>query len=232
MQIHRCLITPKNCQAPSHATRFIISLMLVLTSLNAQAIQTQNTSSESPNTTPIEQGTDEQAEIRYISDDLFTYMRAGPSPDFRLLGSVNAGTKIQLLQVDREAGYAEIIDNRQRQGWVEIRFVSRTPTIREQLTTMQQTLSDKDAELQDMRNEVAAIEQSLAQSEEQKNVLNRRITKQLEEIASLNESIQQRERANNMQWFTRGAILGVIALIIGYIMGMVARKRNRSDRLM
>ncbi len=174
----------------------------------------------------------QQTEYRYISDDLFTYLRAGPSADFRLIGSVTAGTKIQLLQVDRDAGYAEIIDDRQRTGWVEIRFVSRTPSIQEQLEEAQVQLNNKDIAISDLMLEIDAISESLSESEQQKNALNRNITKQLETISELNEMIEQRERANNMQWFSRGAILGVISLIIGYVMGVVARKRNRSDRLM
>ncbi len=35
---------------------------------------------------------------RYISDDLFTFMHSGPNNTYRIMGSVNAGSKVQLLQ--------------------------------------------------------------------------------------------------------------------------------------
>lgn len=171
-------------------------------------------------------------EFRYISDDLFTYMRAGPGPDFRLLGSVTAGAKIQLLQVDRDAGYAEIIDDRQRTGWIEIKYVSRTPTIREELMRMSQEVSDKTLAVSEMQAEVDAIKENLGKSEQQKISLNRQITQHLEKIGELNERLEQRERANQMQWFTRGASLGVVSLFIGYLMGLFGRKKQHGDRLM
>ena len=38
---------------------------------------------------------------RYISDDLFTFMHSGPNNTYRIMGSVNAGEKVKLLQVNK-----------------------------------------------------------------------------------------------------------------------------------
>lgn len=175
---------------------------------------------------------EQDGEYRWVSDDLFTYLRAGPGKGYRLLGSVNAGTKIQLLQVDREAGYAEIIDNRQRTGWIEIRFVSRTQSIRDDIKDLENSLVEKDKDVQFMNNKVASVMQNLANSDAQKTKLNRQITQQLEDISRLNEQIEKRERTNNMLWFTRGSILGVSALLIGYALGIFGRRRKHDNRLM
>lgn len=176
--------------------------------------------------------TGQDGDFRWVSDDLFTYLRAGPGKDYRLVGSVNAGTKIQLLQVDREAGYAEIIDDRQRTGWIEIRFVSRTQSIRDDVKDLENLLVEKDENVQHMNEKVTAVMQNLANSDDQKTKLNRQITQQLEDISRLNEQIEKRERTNNMLWFTRGSILGVSALLIGYILGIFGRRRKHDNRLM
>ncbi|MFB1035498.1 MAG: hypothetical protein QMC38_09130, partial [Sinobacterium sp.] len=55
---------------------------------------------------------DSEGEIRYISDDLFTYLHAGPGRNFRILGSVVAGTRVSLLQEDSENNFVEIIDDK------------------------------------------------------------------------------------------------------------------------
>lgn len=175
---------------------------------------------------------EQDGEFRWVSDDLFTYLRAGPGKGYRLLGSVNAGTKIQLLQVDREAGYAEIIDNRQRTGWIEIRYVSRTQSIRDDIKDLESLVVEKDKEVQYMNDKVAAAMQNVANSDDQKTKLNRQITQQLEDISRLNEQIEKRERTNNMLWFTRGSILGVSALLIGYTLGIFGRRRKHDNRLM
>ncbi|MFT6268515.1 MAG: SH3 domain protein [Alphaproteobacteria bacterium] len=178
------------------------------------------------------QPNDQNGEFRWVSDDLFTYLHAGPGNDYRLLGSVTAGTQIQLLQVDRENGYAEVIDNRQRTGWIEIKFVSRNQSIRDDVTDLQASLTQRDESLASIQTELNAVMQNLNTFDAQKTKLNRQITQQLEDIARLNEQLERRERANNMQWFTRGAMLGVIALLIGYILGLFGRKRKSNDRLM
>lgn len=207
--------------------RFFISSLLVLSSFSYAQSEQSEEQAERQQASVVQDG-----EFRWVSDDLFTYLRAGPGKGYRLLGSVNAGTKIQLLQVDREAGYAEIIDNRQRTGWIEIRYVSRNQSIRDDIKDLQNLLVEKEEDVQNMNTQVASVMQNLANSDEQKTKLNRQITQQLEDISRLNEQIEKRERTNNMLWFTRGSILGVSALLIGYTLGIFGRRRKHDNRLM
>ena len=67
---------------------------------------------------------DSNGEIRYISDDLYTYIHAGPGRNYRILGSVVAGTRVTQLQIDAENNFVEIIDDKQRTGWVDATFIS------------------------------------------------------------------------------------------------------------
>lgn len=171
---------------------------------------------------------DQDGDFRFVSSNLYTYMRSGPGTQFRLLGSVNAGTRIQVLQVNREEGYTEIIDNRQRTGWIESKFVTREPSFKMQVDQLQAALDENNTLIEGMKLDTQAAQERAKNAREQANELNRKVTEHLEEIARLNESIEKRERSNNMQWFTRGSILAVIAIIIGYIMGLTGRRRSQS----
>ena len=73
---------------------------------------------------------DSDGEVRYISDDLFTYLHAGPGRNFRILGSVVAGTRVTLLQEDAENKVVEIIDEKQRTGWVDAECISVSRSVR------------------------------------------------------------------------------------------------------
>lgn len=168
---------------------------------------------------------------RYISDDLFIYMHAGPSREFRIIGSVTAGTKVDMLQIDEEAGYVEIIDERSRQGWVPVKFVSRTPSIRYVLEDSQRKLAQAQQKTEDLQGEIEALNTNFAESKQQKVLLNRQVTKQLEEIAELKRRISQKSKLDQMEWFTRGTILALISVLVGYILGRFARPKNK-DRLM
>lgn len=198
---------------------FLISMLLLTASYIAGAQQSATSN-------------DDSANIRYISDDLFTYMRAGPSSEFRLLGSVSAGTEVRLLQVDREAGYVEIIDDRQRTGWVEMKFVSRNPSIRLTLKDKERELDDLQIRIDELTAEISAINGNLALSKEQKVDLNRQITAHLEEINDLNIRLSEKDKTDKMEWFTRGTILALISANVGFIMGLFGRKRRAKERLM
>lgn len=200
--------------------RSILSLILLFISIQTSA-QTDVPSAS------------QNSDTRFISDDLFIYLHAGPGRDFRLKGSIGAGSKVQLLQVDEDKGFAEIIDERERRGWVESKFVSRNPSIRAQLSVMQTAVNNKQADVEKMQAEVKAMKQNVSQSNRQKTTLNRQITEQLEQISSLNRQIEQRERMSNMQWFTRGSVLAIVSVVIGYLLGLFGRKSGTSkDRLM
>jgi SH3 domain protein len=194
-------------------------VLCFLISANAVAQNAQGNENTEPN--------DETGDFRYVSSDLFTYIRSGPGDQYRLLGSVTAGSRIQVLQTNTANGYTEIIDSRQRTGWIETKFVSEQPSYRLQAEQLQAKLEETETIMVGLQQDTNAAQERAKKAREQANELNRKVSEQLEEIARLNESIEQRERSNNMQWFTRGSILAVIAIIIGYIMGLTGR-RNRS----
>lgn len=175
---------------------------------------------------------DQNGDFRWVSDDLFTYLRAGPSKGYRLLGSVNAGTKIQLLQINEEAGFAEIIDDKQRTGWIETSYIQANPSFRDAFNSMKSRLNVQEVSTKSMKSQLLVANQSLSKSNNQKTQLNRQVTQQLEDISRLKELLEKRERSSNMQWFTRGGILATVALLIGYIMGITGRKRKSRNSLM
>ena len=68
----------------------------------------------------------EASSSHYIRDDLFIFMHTGPGRNYRILGSIEAGTPITVLARDNDAEFTQITDNEGREGWVESRFVSNT----------------------------------------------------------------------------------------------------------
>ncbi len=173
-----------------------------------------------------------EQEIRYISDELFIFLHAGPGRDFRIVGSINAGTTISLLRVDREAGYAQIQDDRERIGWVEAKFVSRTPSIRAALEEASEKVETQQEQIRLMQDRMKRALDDLAISEQQKIALNRNLTKTLEQNAELERRIIQKGRSDQMQWFTRGTVLALISVLIGYFLGLFSRKKGKSNPLL
>lgn len=167
-----------------------------------------------------------EQEVRYISDDLFIFIHAGPGRDFRIVGSISAGATVSLLQVDRDAGYAEIQDDRERVGWVEAKFVSRTPSIRVNLEEASDKLELQQDDINTMQHRMNIALNNFTESEQQKIALNRKLTKTLEQNAELERRIIKKQRSDQMQWFTRGTVLALISVTIGFLLGLFRRKRG------
>ena len=57
-------------------------------------------------------------EKRYVSDELNTWVRSGPGDNYRLLGTLNAGEEVELLQTNNDSNYAQVRDNTGRTVWI------------------------------------------------------------------------------------------------------------------
>lgn len=87
------------------------------------------------------------AQDRYIADKLFTYMHSGPSNQYRIIGSIDAGEKVKLINTNKDTDYTQIVDERGRTGWVESRFVTRDVSMAVRLPQLEKELADVKSKL-------------------------------------------------------------------------------------
>lgn len=59
-------------------------------------------------------------ETRYVSDELNT-VRSGPGDHYRLVGTVNAGEEVTLLQTDANTNYARVKDSSGRTARIPLK---------------------------------------------------------------------------------------------------------------
>lgn len=175
---------------------------------------------------------DSDGEIRYISDDLFTYLHAGPGRNFRILGSVVAGTRVTMLQEDTEKNFIEIIDDKQRTGWVEAKFISGSISVRTLVPGLQQQVSDTDQALQQQRQSNDLLNQQIADLTSQNTNLKRQLSDAEKENLKITETLADYDQTAQMEWFTRGGIVAVISLLLGIILTYLPKKKRRSDNWM
>jgi SH3 domain protein len=175
---------------------------------------------------------DRDGEIRYISDDLFTFLHAGPGRNYRILGSLVAGTQVTLLQEDQEKGFIEIIDDNQRTGWVESQYVSREESIRVLVPGLQKQLSDATQIMQQQSTENDLLNQQIADLTSQSADINRELKKLENENAKISQELANQDYTAKMAWFTRGGIIAVISLLLGIVLTYLPKKRRRNDNWM
>ena len=197
---------------------FIFSLLLT------SSLAIGQTQEQEPN--------DGNGEVRYISDDLYTYLHAGPGRNYRILGSVLAGTRVTQLQIDTESNFVEIIDDKQRTGWVDATFITNRSSIRETLPDLEEQLKTTAASLTAKRQEGELLNQQIADLTTRNEQLNKELNDLQQENAAIQERLNNQDQSALVEWFTRGGIVALGGIIIGVIIAYLPKKRRRNDQWM
>ncbi|WP_158768533.1 MULTISPECIES: TIGR04211 family SH3 domain-containing protein [unclassified Paraglaciecola] len=173
-----------------------------------------------------------QGETQYISDDLFTFIHSGPGRNYRILGSIIAGSEVTVLRTDSESNYVEIVDDKDRTGWVDGEFVSKQKSLRELVPGLQQQLADATQSTSAQQNENDSLRQQFSELQSQNNRLTKQLKTLEEQNADFSQKLDAADQTAKMQWFTRGGIVALISLILGVIVAYLPKKRRKSDTWM
>lgn len=174
----------------------------------------------------------EASSSHYIRDDLFVFLHAGPGRNYRILGSIEAGTPITLLENNREAEFSQVKDDEGRTGWVETRYVSNTMSMAEQLPVLSEQLADSQAKLQAARGENAQLRQQLNEARQSVAQLTQQTEEQAREMTALSAKIERADQDELVRWFTRGGMVAGAGILLGVLLTYLPKKRKRSDQWM
>ncbi|EDW1161217.1 SH3 domain-containing protein [Salmonella enterica subsp. enterica serovar Hermannswerder] len=180
-------------------------------------------------------------ETRYVSDELNTWVRSGPGDNYRLVGTVNAGEEVTLLQSD--ANYGQIKDSSGRTSWIPLKELNTTPSLRTRVPDLEnqvKTLTDKLNNIDTTWNQrTADMQQKVAQSdsvinglkEENQKLKNELIVAQ-KKVSAANLQLDDKQRTIIMQWFMYGGGVLGIGLLLGLVLPHMIPSRKRKDRWM
>ncbi|AGR60419.1 TPA: SH3 domain-containing protein [Salmonella bongori] len=180
-------------------------------------------------------------ETRYVSDELNTWVRSGPGDNYRLVGTVNAGEEVTLLQSD--ANYGQIKDSSGRTAWIPLKELNNTPSLRTRVPDLEnqvKTLTDKLNNIDTTWNQrTADMQQKVAQSdsvinglkEENQKLKNELIVAQ-KKVSAANLQLDDKQRTIIMQWFMYGGGVLGIGLLLGLVLPHMIPSRKRKDRWM
>ncbi|WP_340676800.1 TIGR04211 family SH3 domain-containing protein [Paraglaciecola sp.] len=175
---------------------------------------------------------DSEGDIRYISDDLFTFLHAGPGRNYRILGSVIAGTKVSMLQEDIDNQFVEVIDDKQRTGWIQSEFISKSRSVRELVPGLQQQLQEANTMIKQQSTDNDLLNQRIADLSSQNADLSRKFDEIASENSRITVELANHDQSAQIEWFTRGGIIAVISLLLGIILTYLPKKRRRNDNWM
>ncbi|KLN64379.1 MULTISPECIES: TIGR04211 family SH3 domain-containing protein [Vibrio] len=179
------------------------------------------------------------AQDRYISDKLFTYMHSGPSNEFRIIGSVDAGDKVKLLSVNRDSGYTQVQDGKGRKGWVESRFVTRQESMALRLPKLEKELADVKEKLANARSNADQEKAGLIDSLETRNTqiseleqgysdMSKQLSASQEEARKLRAKLDTQKDDLLLKYFMYGGGVAGLGLLFGLILPHIIPRRKRS----
>lgn len=177
----------------------------------------------------------------YVSDELFTYTHSGPGLKYKILGVVNSGEKIKIVSTNKNAGFTQIIDSKGRNVWINSKYVSNQPGLKEQLEKLKiqyLELNEKLSISEDNANKNKInLENELNSNVKQVHKLqkiNSSLSKELKEVQdknnSLSEMLDKEKNELLMRWFSYGAIVAGIGLLVGLILPSLIPSRKQKTR--
>ncbi len=102
-------------------------------------------------------------QTRYVSDDIPVTLRTGASVEHRVLRSMPAGLRVEVIAVDAENGYTQVrVAGDGTEGWVLTRYLQSEPIARERLAGVERDLAAARQRAAELENRVAVLTEELA----------------------------------------------------------------------
>lgn len=182
-------------------------------------------------------------EKRYVSDELNTWVRSGPGDNYRLLGTVNAGEEVTLLQSNEESKYGQVRDSNGRTSWIPLAQLSTTPSLRTRVPDLEnqvKTLTDKlnnidttwNQRTADMQKKVAQSDSVITGLKEENQQLKNQLIVAKKKVDAANVQLDDKQRAIIMQWFMYGGGVAGFGLLLGLLLPHMIPSRKKKDRWM
>ena len=200
-----------------------------------------------------------QSQTRYVTDKLSVELRRGPSTEYLIIRSLEAGEMVEVLEQTAQ-GYSRVrVPDQGTEGWILTRFLSPETSSRDRLAVAERSLSDARIRVTELEQQVASLSAEVGGTKaelEQSRETHEHMSQELSsiktasanaiEISDQNESLRQKliERERQVgQLTTENSVLagrnnqswflvGAGVLFGGVVIGLIApslRKKRRSD---
>lgn len=182
-------------------------------------------------------------EKRYISDELSTWVRSGPGNDYRLIGTLNAGEEVALLQSNDSSNYGQIRDSQGRTTWIPLAQLSQQPSLRTRVPQLEEQVKVLTAKLAnidgswnnrtaDMQKKVAGSDDVINSLKEENQQLKNQLVVAKKKVDAANVQLDDKQRTIIMQWFMYGGGVAGVGLVLGLLLPHMIPRRKKSDRWM
>jgi SH3 domain protein len=164
----------------------------------------------------------------FITEDLFIYTHAGPGKNYRILGTINAGTKIQLTGLT-ENSFSQITNQKNKLVWVEDQYLSNKPGLRFVVAELNAKLAGATDLNKQLDSQLNSAKAHVSNLNGDSSLLNNEISELKKQLITAQSKLKTQDTDIQKQWFFTGAIVLGIGLILGLILPRLGSGRKRSS---
>lgn len=175
----------------------------------------------------------------WVSDELSTYVRSGPTDGYRIVGTLNAGEQVDVLETS--GSYTRVRSNSGDTVWVLSSELQQTPSARQQLPELQAQVEELTQELDgindtweqrvsSMTETLEVREQRIAELEARNHELDAESEQARRQVRALQARLDTQEEDLLMRYFMYGGGVAGAGLLVGLIVPHLPRRRKKRDR--
>lgn len=175
----------------------------------------------------------------WVSDELSTYVRSGPTDGYRIVGTLNAGEQVDVLETS--GNYTRVRSNSGDTVWVLSSELQQTPSARQQLPELQAQVEELTQELDgindtweqrvsSMTETLEVREQRIAELEARNHELDAESEQARRQVRALQARLDTQEEDLLMRYFMYGGGVAGAGLLVGLVVPHLPRRRKKRDR--
>ncbi|WP_052384099.1 TIGR04211 family SH3 domain-containing protein [Litchfieldella xinjiangensis] len=176
---------------------------------------------------------------RWVSDELTTFVRSGPTDGYRIVGTLTAGEPVTVL--DTSGDYTQVRDSDGESVWIlsselqsEPSAIQRLPEVQERVMTLSEELEGINSEWQgrvaSMTETLEARDERIQELEARNNQLDRQANEAQQTIRGLQARLDTQEEDLLMRYFMYGGGVAGAGLVVGLLVPHLPRRRKKRDR--
>ncbi|MGQ4879503.1 TIGR04211 family SH3 domain-containing protein [Billgrantia sp. LNSP4103-1] len=185
------------------------------------------------------QAQQEDGATRWVSDELTTYVRSGPTDGYRIVGTLTAGEPVTLLETSGD--YSRVESDAGDRVWILSSELQEEPSASDRLPELEAQVEQLEAELDGINEtwegRVSAMtetlevrEQRIAELEARNQELESEADGSRRTIRQLQARLDTQEEDLLMRYFMYGGGVAGAGLLVGLIIPHLPRKRRKRDR--
>jgi len=183
--------------------------------------------------------TAQSANQAWVTDELSTYVRSGPTDGYRIIGTLNAGEQVEVLETSGD--YTRVRNNDGNAVWVLSNELQQTPSAVEQLPALEAQVEELTAELEgindtweqrtaSMTETLEVRERRIAELEASNQELDAQAEQSRRQVRALQARLETQEEDLLMRYFMYGGGVAGAGLLVGLIVPHLPRRRKKRDR--